>query len=272
MVSIALGTGSAYGRDWDFLANDDEFRDLFMAELYSEVAADMLQSDAALPATKPPLPTTDLELPVEELTGDEAEAEPAWSKSVKPRIPEHENKIVPDGYQLVSGGAGEGKQHLTPEGSVSNKLEVKSDEELPSYCNPPNPCPKGKTAADGCQEGIQDTAEFNRLYILREMRDGRCTCDYEHMYPESCPTNQEVPEVAGNNFDDYMNGIFNEDNTSDLKNPYMSVGEKRKSLTAKKGGPPHSIYKRSNEEHELKNPYLQGFRLPVVAKKSPPML
>lgn len=74
-----------------------------MAELYSEVAADMLQSDAALPATKPPLPTTDLELPVEELTGDEAEAEPAWSKSVKPRIPEHENKIVPDGYQLVSG-------------------------------------------------------------------------------------------------------------------------------------------------------------------------
>lgn len=43
------------------------------------------------------------------------------------------------------GGAGEGKQHLKPEGEQENKQEVKSDEVLPFYCHPPNPCPKGMT-------------------------------------------------------------------------------------------------------------------------------
>ena len=43
------------------------------------------------------------------------------------------------------GGAGEGAQHLTPEGTQNNTQEVKSDETLPFYCHPPNPCPKGFT-------------------------------------------------------------------------------------------------------------------------------
>lgn len=41
------------------------------------------------------------------------------------------------------GGAGEGRQHLSPSGDIPNKPEVKTDEELPSYCAPPNPCPLG---------------------------------------------------------------------------------------------------------------------------------
>jgi len=41
------------------------------------------------------------------------------------------------------GGAGEGKQHLSPSGEIPNHPEVKTDEELPSYCSPPNPCPLG---------------------------------------------------------------------------------------------------------------------------------
>ena len=44
-----------------------------------------------------------------------------------------------------TGGAGEGTQHLTPEGKQNNTQEVKSDEALPFYCHPPNPCPKGYT-------------------------------------------------------------------------------------------------------------------------------
>lgn len=47
------------------------------------------------------------------------------------------------GNQYVSGGAGEGKQRLKPEGTVKNHQEVKSDATLPAYCNPPNPCPIG---------------------------------------------------------------------------------------------------------------------------------
>ena len=42
-----------------------------------------------------------------------------------------------------SGGAGEGRQHLTPNGDIPNRPEVKTDEELPAFCHPPNPCPLG---------------------------------------------------------------------------------------------------------------------------------
>lgn len=49
------------------------------------------------------------------------------------------------GNQYVSGGAGEGKQRLRPEGSLKNVHEIKSDSTLPAYCNPPNPCPVGYT-------------------------------------------------------------------------------------------------------------------------------
>jgi len=42
-----------------------------------------------------------------------------------------------------SGGAGEGRQYLSPNGDIPNRLEVKTDEELPAFCNPPNPCPLG---------------------------------------------------------------------------------------------------------------------------------
>jgi len=37
-----------------------------------------------------------------------------------------------DGYQYVQGGAGEGEQHLHPDGSIYNKEIVKTDEDLPS--------------------------------------------------------------------------------------------------------------------------------------------
>ncbi|VDM22125.1 unnamed protein product [Hydatigera taeniaeformis] len=67
------------------------------------------------------------------------------------------------------------------------KSEVKLDQ-LPAYCDPPNPCPIGydpATLATPCDEGVVNTAEFNRNWILRKMRNGECLCDEEHM--ESCP-------------------------------------------------------------------------------------
>ena len=47
------------------------------------------------------------------------------------------------GHQFLSGGAGEGKQYLNPEGTIPNPHQVKSDSILPAYCDPPNPCPEG---------------------------------------------------------------------------------------------------------------------------------
>lgn len=47
------------------------------------------------------------------------------------------------GPKYIAGGAGEGWQLLKPDGSVPNYAVVKSDTILPTYCDPPNPCPLG---------------------------------------------------------------------------------------------------------------------------------
>jgi len=56
--------------------------------------------------------------------------------------------------------------------------EVKSDAVLPAYCNPPNPCPVGHTADDGCLEIFENTAAFSRAYQASQ----DCMCDTEHMF------------------------------------------------------------------------------------------
>ena len=35
---------------------------------------------------------------------------------------------------------------------------------LPAYCDPPNPCPIGYTAEDGCIEMFENKADFSRKY------------------------------------------------------------------------------------------------------------
>nr|CAG4638050.1 EOG090X0DEG [Chydorus sphaericus] len=52
---------------------------------------------------------------------------------------------------------------------------------LPAYCNPPNPCPIGYTAEDGCLEEFENTAAFSREYQAAQ----DCMCDTEHMF--DCP-------------------------------------------------------------------------------------
>ncbi|GLH00925.1 Uncharacterized protein GBIM_07177, partial [Gryllus bimaculatus] len=71
------------------------------------------------------------------------------------------------GHQYMTGGAGEGKQHLKPDGTVQNQKEVKTDAALPAYCNPPNPCPVGYGAEDGCLERFENTAVFSRDFQVR---------------------------------------------------------------------------------------------------------
>ncbi|KAG8309162.1 Neuroendocrine protein 7B2 [Homalodisca vitripennis] len=76
-----------------------------------------------------------------------------------------------------SGGAGEGKQHLKPDGAVQNQKQVKTDAALPAYCNPPNPCPIGYNAEDGCLEEFENTAAFSREY--QSAQD--CMCDSDNV-------------------------------------------------------------------------------------------
>lgn len=88
------------------------------------------------------------------------------------------------GYKYVSGGAGEGRQHLSPNGDIPNRPEVKTDEELPSFCDPPNPCPLD-FEADDCDTSPMSlfTAEYSQLYQLQQ----NCQCDKDH---DQCPTKQ----------------------------------------------------------------------------------
>lgn len=80
------------------------------------------------------------------------------------------------GHQFVQGGAGEGSQLLGPDGTFENVQVIKSDSAVPSYCNPPNPCPIGYTASDGCLENFINSASFSREYQAKQ----KCSCDNEH--------------------------------------------------------------------------------------------
>lgn len=80
------------------------------------------------------------------------------------------------GHQYVQGGAGEGLQLLGPDGTFENIQVIKSDHAAPSYCDPPNPCPIGYTAQDGCLERFANSASFSREYQAKQ----HCSCDNEH--------------------------------------------------------------------------------------------
>lgn len=147
------------------------------------------------------------------------------------------------GHQYLSGGAGEGKQHLRPDGKLNNPHQVKTDATLPAYCTPPNPCPYGYTAEDGCLEEFENTASFSREFQAAQ----DCMCDQEHMF--KCPSHSRIEtrnDLSEADIDQFVHE-FQGDNA-------------HKSLVAKK----FHVKKSSNQ---ATNPYLQGERLPVAAKK-----
>lgn len=99
------------------------------------------------------------------------------------------------GHQYVSGGAGEGKQHLKPDGHVDNKAEVKSDEDLPAYCDPPNPCPIGYVGDDCDPRPYSDyTAEFSKRYQEQQ----NCMCDDDHNECSKSAKNMPMNDLIKN--------------------------------------------------------------------------
>jgi len=86
------------------------------------------------------------------------------------------------GHKYITGGAGEGDQQLHPEGNFEHREQVKSDNVLPAYCEPPNPCPVGYAGSDGCLEEFDNSADFSRNYQSQQ----QCLCDQEHMF--NCPS------------------------------------------------------------------------------------
>jgi len=95
---------------------------------------------------------------------------------------------IPFGHKFITGGAGEGYQRLRPEDSFEHREQVKSDNVLPAYCEPPNPCPLGYSADDGCLLEFENTADFSRNYQGQQ----QCLCDEEHMF--NCPSKSSRAE------------------------------------------------------------------------------
>jgi hypothetical protein len=148
------------------------------------------------------------------------------------------------GHQYMAGGAGEGKQRLKPEGTIKNSKEAKTDAALPAYCNPPNPCPVGYSAEDGCLEQFENTAGFSRQFQASQ----DCMCDSEHMF--------DCPASAGRDL--HSSGTGNDLIDTDLDRimEQIQVEDQHRNLVAKKF-------------HVKKdgNPFLRGEKLPVAAKK-----
>ncbi|KAM6965327.1 neuroendocrine protein 7B2 [Aplochiton taeniatus] len=113
----------------------------------------------------------------------------------RPRVeyPAHQaTNIV--GPQSIQGGAHEGLQHLGPFGNIPNIVAELTGDNIPKgygddhgYPDPPNPCPLGKIAADGCIEKAPDTAEFSR-----EFQKHQHLFDPEHDYPALAKWNKEL--------------------------------------------------------------------------------
>ena len=57
------------------------------------------------------------------------------------------------------------------EPAVSQGNQAHANSMLPAYCDPPNPCPLGYTAADGCIEDFENTSDFSRRYQVFSISD-----------------------------------------------------------------------------------------------------
>ncbi|BHF83476.1 Neuroendocrine protein 7B2 [Sparganum proliferum] len=139
---------------------------------------------------------------------------------------------------------------------------VKLDQ-LPAYCDPPNPCPLGydpDSLPTPCDQNIPNTKEFNRAWIMRKMREGECPCDEEHM--EVCPAAKpSFPSAAGFLKSVLLHKPHKLDEVLDGENPYLR-GRRRSNLVAKKFG----RQKRFRARRHRLNSYLLGRHRNIVKK------
>ncbi|KAI9550304.1 hypothetical protein GHT06_018312 [Daphnia sinensis] len=147
----------------------------------------------------------------------------------------------------------------------------KSENVLPAYCNPPNPCPIGYTAEDGCLEEFENTAAFSREYQAAQ----DCMCDTEHMF--DCPASSlnhkndnAKNRAAANMVDTAIRKIM-----SDFQGEHKSLVSKKffadkyyDELTGLKKRAQEAVDMAGADSHSTsENPYLQGDKLPIAAKK-----
>ncbi|XP_043572047.1 neuroendocrine protein 7B2-like [Chiloscyllium plagiosum] len=145
------------------------------------------------------------------------------------------------GPQSIEGGAHEGLQHLGPYGNIPNIVAELTGDNIPKnfnqdqgYPDPPNPCPLGRKAADGCLEDTPDTAKFSSDYQAHQR-----LFDPQHDYSAMGKWNKNVMygNVEGGNPGRRRRSV----------NPYLR-GKRLNNVVAKKSAPHFSEEDRGANE------------------------
>ncbi|XP_067338431.1 neuroendocrine protein 7B2 isoform X1 [Channa argus] len=175
----------------------------------------------------------------------------------RPRVeyPAHQaTNIV--GPQSIQGGAHEGLQHLGPYGNIPNIVAELTGDNVPKdfsddhgYPDPPNPCPLGKTAADGCLENAPDTAEFSR-----EFQKHQHLFDPEHDYHTLAKWNKELL---------YQKLKGGPKRTKRSVNPYL-MGQRLDNVVAKKSVPHFSEEEEEAAEEQEEAPTVSATLTPTT--------
>lgn len=157
------------------------------------------------------------------------------------------------GHKYMTGGAGEGEQKLRPESEFEQREQIKTDSVLPAYCEPPNPCPLGYTAADGCLEEFENSAEFSRNYQASQT----CICDQEHMF--------NCPGKGSDDLEESLQGLFDEQifHKNLIAKKFHQKRDNDVDPRRRKRSAPLEKSKKHN-----RNPYLDGEVLKTVIKKN----
>ncbi|XP_072114262.1 neuroendocrine protein 7B2-like [Mobula birostris] len=144
------------------------------------------------------------------------------------------------GPQSIEGGAHEGLQHLGPYSNIPNIVAELTGDNIPKnfnqdqgYPDPPNPCPLGRKASDGCLEHIPDTAKFSSEY-----QSNQNLFNSEHKYPAGEKWNKNM--MYGN-----MKSAARRRKRS--LNPYLQ-GKRLDNVVAKKSAPHFSEEDKSANE------------------------
>lgn len=160
---------------------------------------------------------------------------------------------VSEGFHYIQGGNGEEQEHFNSDGSHHTISEAKSDDDLPAYCNPPNPCPIGyKGQQDECDPRPfkEFTAEYSKYYQASQ----DCMCDDDH-----------------NDCSNHLHKKSSDEYTQIIKNLQMNKNDSEFSAVVAKKSPrsKRSTHQRVKSHMKVPNPYLRGEPIKLhVAKKS----
>ncbi|XP_037949201.1 uncharacterized protein LOC119680851 [Teleopsis dalmanni] len=240
VLAILLASANCYVHAYTPISKENIFADVLLSEILSRMDKDMdplnnnyFDMDADLPKAVDLVSRSSKNHPSEDY-----EYRSMFGGASHPSIRDQEylphNSLW--GHQYVSGGMGE----------VPNRYNtiVKTDASLPAYCNPPNPCPFGYEESQGCISDFENTAIFSREFQAAQ----ECTCDNEHMFDCAGQDRSANNNEMTSTMEKFLMHQFQNDNGIDNTNAVVK-----------------KFYNFGKSDGN--NPFLQGEKLPIAAKK-----